>query len=98
MQVGTVRELWRYPFKSMQGERLQATTLGPLGVPGDRGWAVRDETAGEIRGAKRLPALLKCSARYVREPDGDTIPAVTITLPDGADCRSDEPGAAQALS
>jgi len=56
------------------------------------------EPAGEIRGAKKLPALLRCTARYVREPEGDTLPAVTITLPDGADCRSDEPGAAQALS
>ena len=98
MQVGTVRELWRYPFKSMQGERLKASLLGPSGVLGDRGWAVRDETAGEIRGAKKLPALLRCSARYVREPEADTVPAVSITLPDGADCRSDEPGAAQALS
>ncbi len=98
MLLGTVRELWRYPFKSMQGERVAAATVGPTGLLGDRGWAVRDETAGEIRGAKKLPGLLACTATYVREPAGDAIPPVIITLPDGATCRSDEPGAAQALS
>src|SRR5262245_20924829 len=98
MRLGRVTEIWRYPVKSMGGERLNETSVGRLGVPGDRGWAIRDETAGEVRGAKKFPALLRCRARYLSEPSGDDIPPAEITLPDGARVRTDEPGAAQAVS
>lgn len=96
--VGRITQLCRYPVKSMAGERLDHCTLGPRGVVGDRGWALRDEQAGEIRGAKKLPALLRCTARYLGEPDGDVIPAAEITLPDGGRVRSDDAGAAARLS
>lgn len=97
--VGTVRALWRYPVKSMVGEALSRTPVGPLGFPGDRGWAVRDEQAGEIRGAKKLPALMRCRARFVSEPQaGDAPPAAEIILPDGTTLRADDPRAAEALS
>jgi uncharacterized protein YcbX len=39
MQVGTVAELWRYPVKSMRGERLEAADVSWHGVEGDRRWA-----------------------------------------------------------
>src|SRR5438046_10423198 len=68
VHLGRVIEIWRYPVKSMGGEELERCALGKLGVPGDRGWAVRDEAAGEIRGAKKLPALLQLAARYLEEP------------------------------
>lgn len=93
-----VAELWRYPVKSMAGERLQRATIGRLGIPGDRGWAVRDEAAAEIRGAKKLPRLLLCGARYVEEPTAERIPAADITFPDGTRVRSDAPEAADRLS
>jgi uncharacterized protein len=97
--LGTVREVWRYPVKSMGGELLQRTTLGPLGIPGDRGWAMRDQKAGEIRGAKKMPALMMCTARYLAEPDaGGAVPPAEITLPDGAKFRTDAPDAAERLS
>lgn len=96
--LGRVREIWRYPFKSMQGERLERCEVGTLGLPGDRGWAVRDETAGEIRGAKKMPALLLCTARYRAEPGGGRIPPVDIRLPDGTTVASDAPTAAARLS
>jgi uncharacterized protein YcbX len=96
--LGVIREIWRYPFKSMQGERLERCEVGTTGLPGDRGWAVRDETAGEIRGAKKMPALLLCTARYREEPAGGRIPPVDITLPDGTTVASDAPGAAARLS
>ena len=51
MRVGTVIEIWRYPVKSMGGEQLDRCVVGERGLPGDRGWALRDEVAGEIRGA-----------------------------------------------
>ncbi|HEY1307773.1 MAG TPA: MOSC N-terminal beta barrel domain-containing protein [Vicinamibacterales bacterium] len=31
-----VAELWRYPVKSLAGERLSMTMLSPAGIPGDR--------------------------------------------------------------
>jgi uncharacterized protein len=96
--VGTVRELWRYPVKSMGGERVERTTLGAAGLPGDRGWAVRDEAAGEIRGGKKLPQLMLCSARYLREPDGRTVPPAEITLPDGGTVTTGEADVAERLS
>ncbi|MBI1817407.1 MAG: MOSC domain-containing protein [Deltaproteobacteria bacterium] len=96
--VGRVSEVWRYPVKSMGGERLQRGTLGPRGIPGDRGWAVRDEQAGEIRGAKKLPALLQCNARYLAEPAVNAIPAAEITLPDGTHVRSDDATVSARLS
>ena len=39
MNVGTVAELWRYPVKSMAGERLDRTEVSWHGVEGDRRWA-----------------------------------------------------------
>ncbi len=98
MLVGRVQELWRYPVKSMGGESLDRTRLDALGVAGDRGWALRDEDAGEIRGAKKLPALLLCSARYLAEPDDGTIPSAAITLPDGTRTTTDDPDIARRLS
>jgi uncharacterized protein len=98
MRVGSVREVWRYPVKSMVGERLDASLIAPGGVLGDRGWALRDELAGEIRGAKKLPGLLRCAARYVDEPREGRVAAAEITLPDGAHLRTDHPEVSQRLS
>ncbi len=81
--VGRVREIWRYPVKSMGGEALDGAALGALGVPGDRGWALRDERSGEFRGGKKFPVLMQCEARYREEPRDDQIPAVELTLPGG---------------
>ncbi len=86
--IGTVGEIWRYPVKSMAGERIASCAVGTLGIPGDRGWAIRDEKAGEIRGAKKIPQLMRCSAHYVAEPDGSSTPAAEITFPDGSKTRA----------
>jgi len=98
MTIGRVAGIWRYAVKSMGGERLARCTLGPAGIPGDRGWAVRDEGAQEIRGAKKLPQLLRCRAHYTEEPTAERIPAAEITLPDGSRVRSDADDAASRLS
>jgi uncharacterized protein YcbX len=82
--VGRVKEMWRYPVKSMAGEPIARAALGAQGIPGDRGWALRDEAAGEIRGAKKMPILMRCRAAYDAEPGEREIPSATITLPDGA--------------
>lgn len=66
---------------------------------GDRGWAVYDETRNGITGAKRLPPLRGCHARYVVEPvSGAAAPVAEITFPDGAGVRSDSADAAGRLA
>ena len=91
MIIGTVKEIWRHPVKSMAGEKLQDCAVRSLGIPGDRGWALRDEVAKEITNGKRIPRLMQCAARYREEPTNGTIPHVDITLPDGTTIGSDSP-------
>jgi uncharacterized protein len=79
-----VMELWRYPVKSLQGERVAAAELTPQGLAGDRGWALFDLETGLGLTARRLPALLHASARL--RADGE----VDITLPDGAVTADDD--------
>lgn len=99
MIVGRVREVWRYPVKSMAGERLEGTGVGELGLYGDRGWALRDEEAGEVRGAKKSPALILCAARYREQPAaGAAPPHADITLPDGSNTATDAPDVNERLS
>jgi uncharacterized protein YcbX len=71
-----VASLWRYPVKSVGGERLAAAELEGDGVVGDREWGVRDRAAGVVLTAKECPPLLHAGAAVV----GD---ATVVTLPDG---------------
>ncbi|MDQ3469899.1 MAG: MOSC N-terminal beta barrel domain-containing protein [Actinomycetota bacterium] len=72
-----VTALWRYPVKSMQGERLDHAEIDEWGVRGDRQWALVDRATGLGLTARRVPQLLFAAARHV---DADT---VSIQLPDG---------------
>jgi uncharacterized protein YcbX len=75
MRVGTVVEVWRYPVKSLGGERLATAAVHPAGIEGDRRLAVVDEATGKVLSAKTVPRLLQASARW---EDG------TVHLGDGA--------------
>ncbi len=77
--VATVVGLWRYPVKSMQGERLGAATVQADGLGGDRRWGVRDEQTGRVLTGRREPRLLDAVATL-----GDDGGEPTIMLPDGA--------------
>jgi uncharacterized protein YcbX len=79
-----VVELWRYPVKSLLGERLDAATATVSGIEGDRRFALFDVETGFGLTARRVPELLFASARVVN--DGD----VEITLPDGTVTSDDE--------
>jgi uncharacterized protein YcbX len=89
--VGRVRELRRYPVKSLLGERLEAASLTSAGLAGDRLWAVRDAATGRLLSAKRVPALLGCAARL---RDG----SVELVWPDGTRARHDDRNVAGRLS
>lgn len=57
-----VREIWRYPVKSMAGERLEACEITPQGIPGDRVVHVEDGR-GRIVTSRSRPRLLLHQAR-----------------------------------
>jgi uncharacterized protein len=85
-----VEQIWRYPVKSIGGERLESARAGVEGVDGDRVWAVQD-AAGKLGSGKnsrrftRILGLLGLTARYedVAEPpivtgaDGTDYPVAT---------------------
>jgi uncharacterized protein len=72
-----IAELWRYPVKSLLGERLSHLNLVDDGVDGDRLWGILDRGDGRILTARREPRLLFAASRL---GTGD-VPL--ITLPDG---------------
>jgi uncharacterized protein YcbX len=59
----SVREIWRYPVKSLGGERLDSAHVDELGVEGDRAWGIYDPETELVLTARREPALLFLSAR-----------------------------------
>jgi uncharacterized protein YcbX len=97
-----VSELWRFPVKSMLGERRERVVLTTEGVLGDRMWAIIDHADGKVASAKnprKWRALLACRAEFVDDPiGGEPPPPVRITLPDGATVTSDDPDANRLLS
>ncbi|GAA1247012.1 MOSC domain-containing protein [Kitasatospora nipponensis] len=87
MRIGTVRELWRYPVKSMLGEALREAEVDERGVRGDRALALVDRESGRVASAKnpRLwRALLTLSAS--RGADG----RVRIVRADGGELKAEE--------
>ncbi|MEO6989315.1 MAG: MOSC N-terminal beta barrel domain-containing protein, partial [Aquihabitans sp.] len=79
-----VSQIWQYPVKSMIGGTVDSAVIEPLGMVGDRTWAVRDMEIGGIRGAKRIGGLMPLAAHYEAEPGGP----VRIDLPDGTSVSS----------
>jgi uncharacterized protein YcbX len=65
-----VTELWRYPVKTMGGERLQRARVGPLGVEGDRIVHVED-VKGRVITSRSHPRLLGHTGSI--GPDGEVL-------------------------
>jgi hypothetical protein len=63
----TVTEIWRYPVKTMAGEKLQRARVGPLGIEGDRVVHVED-TRGRVITSRSHPRFL--GHRGTLGPDG----------------------------
>jgi uncharacterized protein len=90
IEIGEVEAIFRYPVKSMAGERLEVATLGWHGLEGDRRMAFRsidDRSAFPWLTAVKLPDLIRFAAlrredgaqgdlpTHVRTPDGQELPA-----------------------
>ncbi|MDQ2627591.1 MAG: MOSC N-terminal beta barrel domain-containing protein [Actinomycetota bacterium] len=101
-EVGRISGIWRYPVKSMAGQRVTTAEVGKLGLHADRTWAVRDLEKNATTSAKRLAGLLLCTARYALPPPPETgpghAPEVVIEFPDGSEISSSDPGVHAALS
>jgi MOSC domain-containing protein len=97
-QVGIVKELYRYPVKSMLGERLSEFDATTDGVLGDRSWALIDETDGRVMSAKKFRAMLDLRAVYDHPPMPESAVAPKIIFPDGHTLFADDPSAVTALS
>lgn len=78
-----IAELWRYPVKSLQGERLDSVTVTAGGLEGDRQFAIYDVESGLGLTARRVPDLLFASARALADGTAE------ITLADGSVARGD---------
>lgn len=65
-----VKELWRYPVKSMAGERLQSAQLSANGIEGDRVVQVRTPI-GRFATSRTFPALLGLHGSL--GPDGEPL-------------------------
>lgn len=91
--VGSIAVLWRFPVKSMTGERIEQAEVTGKGLLGDRAYALIDSATGKVVSAKSVrlfPGVLNCQAVFVEPPrPGSELPPVRITLPDGASVTSD---------
>ena len=100
--LGKLAALWRFPVKSMQGERLQSLTVQTGGVVGDRAYALIDIESGKVvsaKSAKLFPTVLQLRAEFVQAPVANApTPVVRIVLPDGTSIDSDSGTANQKLS
>jgi len=65
-----VAELWRYPVKSLAGERLDEAEISAAGIPGDRMVQVHD-AEGRIVTSRTTPRLL--GLKGTLSPMGETL-------------------------
>jgi uncharacterized protein len=101
MPSGRVLELWRWPVKSMAGERLDGLALDARGVKGDRAHAVLREHKGRIvpLTAREAPRLLAWHARYDGYAvNGHEPPPARLTAPDGRRFGWDDAALRRALA
>lgn len=62
-----IQELWRYPVKSMRGERLSQAAVQKSGIKGDRNIVVASAAGDRIITARTHPGLLGLQARVSAE-------------------------------
>jgi uncharacterized protein len=90
IEIGHVEAIFRYPVKSMGGERLEVANLGWYGLDGDRRLAFRridDRSGMPWLTASKLPDLLLFAPHrrqdgaqgdlptHIRTPEGEEMPA-----------------------
>ena len=99
--IATIVSMWRYPVKSMGGEKLCVAQVQGGGLVGDRSYAILDPSDGKVATAKnprKWPNLFTFKATCVKTGLHETISPVRITLPDGTIVTSEQAELNQTLS
>src|SRR5258706_15708620 len=89
IQIGHVRELVRYPVKSMAGVATESAFLGWHGLDGDRRFAFRrlgDDSGFPWLSASRFPELLRYHPFGLDESTGEPLPT-HVRTPAGTDAE-----------
>ena len=84
--MASVVEVWRYPVKSMAGERLDGCSVGQTGLEGDRRWALVDGSTnqeGKLLTIRQEEHLMTYRARLAGQ-------SVEVVAPDGKVHRMDD--------
>jgi uncharacterized protein len=85
IEIGTVEAIFRYPVKSMAGERLEEANLGWHGIDGDRRLAFRrinDRSGFPWLSAGKLPDLIRFAPQRRQDGEPGDLPT-HIQTPDG---------------
>lgn len=86
--IGVVKNIWRYPVKSMLGERHHSMQVDGRGVLGDRLFAVRDER-GKLGSGKDTRRFVKIDGLFrFRAAYDKSVPV--IIFPGGKSVRGDD--------
>jgi uncharacterized protein YcbX len=106
IEIGHVEAIFRYPVKSMAGERLDSANLGWHGLEGDRRMALRrvdDHSGMPWLTASTLPDLLRFTPlrqkngapgelpTHIRTPEGEELPVFGEELAKEVGCRHGAP-------
>jgi len=100
VEVGVVKELYRFPVKSMRGEALDQAHAFWHGLDGDRRYAfVRSDNRSGFPWltGREVPQLLQYTPRYT-QPDNVADSPVAVELPDGRSLSIDAPELNQELA
>jgi len=85
VEIGQVEAIFRYPVKSMRGERLDVAELGWHGVDGDRRLAFRrinNRSGFPWLSASKLPELILYTPQRRADDDQNDLPS-HVRTPDG---------------
>lgn len=99
--AGSITELWRYPVKSMAGERVPALRVDWRGAAGDRTHGLHFEHKAALKRltAREASGMLRWSASYgAADPDPAEPPVAALTAPDGRAFTWDDDELPAALS
>jgi uncharacterized protein YcbX len=98
--IGQLDAIWRFPVKSMRGEKLETSQLRGSGLFGDRQYAFlrsNDRTRFPWLTGRQLPDLLLWTARY-DTPDNPHVAKLTVEAPDGTIYAIEDKALVQRLS
>jgi len=106
IEIGQVEAIFRYPVKSMAGERLEVANLGWHGLEGDRRlafWRLQDQSGFPWLTATKLSELVRYIPQrradrtdgdlptHVLTPEGDELPVFGEELAAEVGCRCGAP-------